>query len=234
MQFLIFTVILLWLSVVTKSEDAKSTLEQVQAGVEATNDIMEVMQDEKFSKSFTKIGKVASKVGPFLSSVGPAIALVTIFLPESPSEELQFMQKEFAKVDANFDRVFSQFGEVKNLIEKTSLKNQYAAFEHTILSLSARLQDMLAAKTRDVGVYNRSFVREYQSSYGGAAFKIWNGMIDDNRVLSDNIPMTAMNFFNNDRKKVQRVMKGVLNLILQGVKVELAFVKAKGLIVITR
>ena len=34
-----------------------------------------------------------------------------------------------------------------------------------------------------------------------------------------------MEYFDNDRKKIQNVMKGVLNLILQGVKVELAYLK---------
>ena len=229
MRVLLFTATLVWLSTATRGQDAQDTLEKVQAGVDATNAIIDVLRDEKFSKTFSKIGEIAGKMGPFLGAIGPAISLVSIFLPQSPSPELQLMKKEFAKVDAKFDQVFTKFAEVENLIEKTSLKNQYAQFEHTILSLSTRLREFLGANTADVSVYKRSFIREYESSYRGATFKIWNGVVEDTRVLSNNIPLTAMDFFDNDRKKVQGIMKGVLNLILQGVKVELAYLKAKEL-----
>ena len=47
-------------------------------------------------------------------------------------------------------------------------------------------------------------------------------------LITNNIPTEAMKYFDNDRKKVQRVMKGTINLILQGVKVELAYEKVKG------
>ena len=229
MRLLLLAVALVWLADETRADDAQDVLDQVNGGVEATNAIVEVLADDKLSKTFGNIGKIATKMGPFLGAVGPAIALVSVFLPASPSPELQFMKEKFAEVDAKFDQVFTQFTEVKNLIEKTGLKAQYSAYEHTILSLSTKLSETLSAPTANVGVYKRSFIREYTSSYDGATFKIWNGMMLDSRVLSDNIPLAAMSYYNNDRKKVQKVMKGVINLILQGIKVELAFLKAKDL-----
>ena len=41
--------------------------------------------------------------------------------------------------------------------------------------------------------------------------------------------MSVMRYTNNDRKRVQNVMKGMMSLILQGVKVELAYLSAKNL-----
>ena len=120
----------------------------------------------KFSDSFKTIRKIAEHTGPFLGANGPVIALVGIFLPQAPSRELRLMKKEFARVDANFDSVFAKFSEVKILIEDKSLKTQYAALEQTILSLSTRLQEYLTSKIADLAVYNGSFVREYESSYG--------------------------------------------------------------------
>ena len=46
-------------------------------------------------------------------------------------------------------------------------------------------------------------------------------------MSTTNIPNEAMEFFDNGRKRVQNVMKGVMNLILQGGKVELAYEKAR-------
>ena len=222
MRLLLFAVAIIWLSADTSADDAKDTLDKVNAGVDAANAIVDVLGDEKFSKNFGKIGEVARKIGPFLKAVGPAIALVGVFMP---SEELRFMKKKFAEVDAKFDQVFQKFAEVENLIQKTGLKAQYAQYEHTILSLSTKLSEILNAPTTDVDVYNRSFILEYTNHYDEPTFKIWNGMMPGTRRLSDNIPLTAMEYFDNDRKKVQKVMKGVLNLILQGVKVELAYLK---------
>ena len=148
MRHLLFTVAIIWLVADTRADNAKDTLEKVNAGVDATNAIVEVLSDEKFSKNFGKIGKIATKMGPFLGAVGPAIALVSVFLPESPSPELQFMKKKFAEVDAKFDQVFQKFAEVENLIQKTGLKSQYAAYEHTILSLSTKLSEFLSAPYR--------------------------------------------------------------------------------------
>ena len=229
MRLILFTMVLFRLTVITKGQDIPSTLKKVRAGIDATNAIVEVLGHDQFSESFKNIGTIAAKAAPFLGAIGPIISLVAIFLPAAPSPEMRELKLRFAQVDAKFDQVFQQFREVKNLIEKTSLKNQYAGFEHTILSLSLKLQKYIAANTADVPVYNRSFVREYMTSYGGATSKLWNGMVEDTLILSSNIPLTAMRYYNNHRKNVQAVMKGVCNLILQGVKVELAFLKAVGL-----
>ncbi|KAK3102247.1 hypothetical protein FSP39_009878 [Pinctada imbricata] len=42
-------------------------------------------------------------------------------------------------------------------------------------------------------------------------------------TLFNNIPKVAKAYTNNNRRKVQKIMKGILNLILQGVKVELTY-----------
>ena len=231
MRLLLFGVVILWLSADTRADngEAKDALDKVNAGVEATNGIMEMLGDDEVTDKFGKIGQIAKKLGPFLGAIGPAIALISVFLPAAPSAEMKYMKKKFAEVDAKFDQVFHEFHAVKNLVMKTGLKAQYAAYEHTILSLSTKLQEYLSADSAYADVYNRSFIREYAYGYDGASYKVWNGMMEKSRVLSDNIAITAMDFFDNDRKEVQRVMKGVLNLLLQGVKVELAFLKARGL-----
>ncbi|XP_033102421.1 uncharacterized protein LOC117105404 [Anneissia japonica] len=208
-------------------EDEKEVLDKVNAGVEAGNAIVEVLSDENLSKTFGKIATIASKIGPFLGAIGPAIALISIFLPDSPSPELQYMKKKFAEMDQKFDKVFTKFEEVENLIQETSLKAQYGEYEHTISALSYRLQQFLSAPTDAVQGQKETFISAYESSYGSATYKLWRGMMEDT-VLSDNIPETAIKYTDNNRGRVQGIMKGVTNLILQGVKVHLSYLKAKG------
>ena len=219
--------ILIWTTRVN-TEDVKETMGKVQEGIGATSEILGVLSETDVSTKFSRIAKVAAKVGPFLGAIGPAISIVTLFFPDSPSAELILMKKEFAKIDSKFDQVFEQFEDVKNLIRETSLNNQYSEYEHSILHLSGILRNLLKSNlTNDTGVYNRSFVTSYRSSYGGATDKLWRGMMKD-MVVSDNIPYGAMIFTKYHRTRVQNIMKGILNLILQGVKVQLAYLKLLG------
>ncbi|XP_033115382.1 uncharacterized protein LOC117115624 isoform X2 [Anneissia japonica] len=208
-------------------ENEQEVLGKVNAGIDAGNAIVEVLSDENLSKTFGKIGEIASKIGPFLGAIGPAISLISIFLPSSPSPEMQFMKKKFAEMDQKFDQVFTKFDEVKNLIQKTSLKAQYGEYEHTISALSHRLEQFLSAPTDAVEGQKATFFTEYESSYSGATYKLWRGMMGKT-VLSDNIPETAITYTKNNRGRVQRMMKGVTNLIIQGVKIHLFYLKAKG------
>ena len=215
-------------SLVYCDDDVKETMEKVQGGIEATSDILEVLSEADVSTKFSKISKMATKVGPFLGAIGPAVSIVTLFLPESPSPELQLMKKEFAKIDAKFDQVFEQFEDVKNLIRETSLKNQYSEYEHSILHLSGILRNILSSKSQqDAQVYNQSFITFYKSSYNGAADKLRRGIMKD-MVVSDNIAEEAKLFTEYHRKRVQNIMRGILNLIMQGVKIHLAYYKLQG------
>ncbi|XP_033115044.1 uncharacterized protein LOC117115383, partial [Anneissia japonica] len=207
--------------------DEEEILGKVNAGVEAGNAIVQVLADENLSKTFGKIGEIASKIGPFLGAIGPAIALITIFLPQSPSPEMQLMKKKFEEMDQKFDQVFEQFDEVKNLIHETSLKAQYGEYDHTISALSHRLEQFLSASAEAVEGQKATFITAYESSYGSATYKLWSGMMGKT-VLSDNIIETAIKYTENDRGRVQKMMKGVANLILQGVKIHLFYLKAKG------
>ena len=75
--------------------------------------------------------------------------------------------------------------------------------------------------------YKGLFIQKYTQSNRLATSSIFQGMMGQGTYYN-NIPLEAMKFYDNDRKKVQKVMKGTIALILQGVKVELAYEKAIG------
>ena len=225
MRLLLFVIAIIWLGNETKASETADITNKVKEGTTVATEIIKALGDDKVSKTFGKIGKIAAKIGPFLGAIGPAIALLGLF---SDSPELTAIKEGFANMDKKFDEVFNKFDEVDNLIRETSLKTQYVSYEHTILSLSRYLQRMLSAPTKqEAASYKNIFIQKYDSSDKLATSNIWQGMMGEG-VFSTNIPKEAMKFFDNDRKRVQKVMKGTINLILQGVKVELAYEKAKG------
>ena len=225
MRLLLFAIAIIWFGNETRASETADITAKVEKGTEVATEIIKTLGDEKVSKTFGKIGQIASKIGPFLGAIGPAIALLGLF---SDSPELSAIKEGFANMDKKFNAVFDKFDEVNNLIRETSLKTQYVQYEHTILALSRLLQRMLSSKTKeDAAAYKDIFVEKYASSDELATANVWLGMMVKG-VFSVNIPHEAMKYFANDRKKVQKVMKGTINLILQGVKVELAYEKARG------
>ena len=210
--------------------DIKDNSDKIQAGLDAGTAIMEFLGDDNFSDTFGKIGSMAAKLGPFLGAIGPVFALINVFLPGKPSAELAFMKKKFAEMDRKFDQVFNQFRDVKYLIEESTLNIQYAPYEHTVIALSKNLHKMLAANISETDVHRRSFITHYESGYNDATNKLLAGMMETNSfMLSKHIPTAAMKYTENNRKRVQNIMKGMTNLILQGVKVELGYFSAKNL-----
>ena len=225
MRLLLFAIAIIWLGKKAMTSNVRDIQDKVKEGTTVATEIIQALGDDKVSKTFGKIGKIAAKIGPFLGAIGPAISLLSLF---SDTPEMTAIKDGFAKMDAKFDEVFNKFNEVHNLIRETSLKNQYASYEHTIRSLSTYLQRMLSAPTKkQAATYKAIFIEKYTHSDRLATSKILQGMMGEG-VMSANIPTEAMKFFDNDRKKVQKVIKGTINLILQGVKVELAYEKAIG------
>ena len=225
MRLLLFAIVIIWLGSATRASDIRDIQDKVLEGTSVVTEIITALGDDKVSKTFGKIGEIAAKIGPFLGAIGPAIALLGLF---SDTPELTAIKEGFANMDKKFDEVFDKFDELDNLIQETSLNAQYVSYEHTILSLSGWLQEMLSADTtEDAEAYKNIFIDKYSNSDTLATSNIWQGMMSEG-VFSTNIPTEAMKFFDNDRKKVQKVLKGTINLILQGVKVELAYEKATG------
>ena len=224
-----FFIILVFSSVAIHlaSGDAKSAAAKVQAGITAGTKILELFNSNSTTKFVSALGKFSKGIGPFLGALGPLLSLVTLFLPSTPSKEMQKMTKEFAKIDANFDHVFNQFGEVKNLIMKTSLQSQYSQYEHHVLYLSNLLNELMNASPETVDKKKLEFATEAGRQPTKALTTLYRYMMTQSH-LSHNIPQTAMQYTDYNRKKVQTLMKGMLNLITQGVKIRLAYLKVKG------
>ena len=224
MRLLLFTFAIIWLGKI-RASDIRDIEDKVKEGTTATTEIIKALGDDKVSKTFGKIGKVAAKIGPFLGAIGPAVALLSLF---SDTPELTAIKEGFANMDKKFDEVFNKFDEVDNLIRETSLKDQYASHELTIETHSRILREMLSASNKtNAEHYKRIFIEKYAHSKRIATYMIFQGMMEEGNYYK-NIPLEAMKFYDNDRKKVQKVMKGTIALILQGVKVELAYEKAIG------
>lgn len=216
------------IAVIADDGDIKDVLDKVEKGTDAAKELIDVMSTATETLGvLSKFSKFGGPVGIFLGSIGPVLSIISIFLPERPSEELLFMKEKFAEMDAKFDQVFNRFGDVENLIREKALKGQYGEYEQNIVALSDKLQMYLSAPQNAAESMKRQFIRNYESYYDSSALKLYNGIIKGH-ALSDDIPGTVMQYTKYDRKMFRKIMTSLLNVIVQGVKVQIAYLNMKG------
>ena len=110
---------------------------------------------------------------------------------------------------------------------KTSLRNQYGLYERRILWLSDKLQNLLNSDNATMRARKHLFLSAYNTVNNEPTMSLYRYVMEKG-AISDNIPKVAMAYTHNHRRKVQDLLKGVLNLILQGAKIHLAYLKLKG------
>ena len=227
----------LWLAVIfiptllVRCHDTSTDTARVGAGVDAGKGIFDILAETKSDvtkKSSTiaeKLGSVAGKIAPFLGALGPAFTLISHFIDKTPTAHEKFVTEEFSKIDKNFDKVFEKMKGLENLIAKTSLQNQYHELEKQIISQSQKLQDVLQANPKTFEDRKRYFLRSQESlTCNQPAFTLYRFMLKEG-TFSNNIPLLAMKYTENNRREVQKLLTGVLWLIIKGVKIHLSYIK---------
>ena len=208
----------------TSGQDPNSEMKKAEKGIEAGIAILSMFDSDYTTKFVSYLGKVSKAISPFLGALGPVLSLVTLFLPKTPSDKMKNITKQFAEIDGHFDHVFNKFGEVKNLIKKTSLKNQYGQYQRSIIAVSEKLKDLINA-TKDTADDRKNMFLVASKCDANEAITVLLRYMFTEGSFSDNIPKAAMEYTNFNRRKVQKLIKGMLSLITQGVKINLANTK---------
>ncbi|KAK3094525.1 hypothetical protein FSP39_002862 [Pinctada imbricata] len=196
---------------------------KLQTGVEAGNAIVSAIGSDTHSTRFHTIGKIAKNFAPFLGAIGPALGFINMFIAKGPSPELQLMLREFARINAKFDQVFSKIDELETVIIEKAIKSQYGKYQSKISALSHLLNNFLNVSSNGASDGTREsrknkFLEEYNKSDTTATLELWQGMMSQ-RVLRDYIPESVAKYTSNHRLQTQNILKRVLNSIIQGVNV---------------
>ena len=206
------------------------TVTKVKDGIDAGNAILDAIATDTSSSFYGKIGSIAKHLAPFLGAVG---SLLDFFIPEGPSPELQYMIEQFALVNDRFDQVFAGLDSVKALVIEKAVKGQYGQYQGEVYALSELLSQVIDAKANNLGNSTiegrkQAFLYEYGkvSLYTGLQ-SLYLGMMEKTHLLI-HIPSAVRRYTDDDRVRTQNMMKGVLSVILKGVKVMMAHDQFKG------
>jgi len=188
---------------------------KIKAGVDIADKLTKLIADGKFRES---IKGLASGISPWLGFVGPLIDL----LDNSDSAELAYMKTQFKKVISKLDSFMVEFAEVKKLIDWRTTQGKYSDAEQDITALSAYLSRYVGATSKTKKGFKNRFELNYRSTYQASAFKLYEGIVRK-RTLSGNLIKASLKYTGNHRRKNQRFMLSLLQLVMQGAQVELSF-----------
>ena len=209
-----------------KPIDPTTVLPKVEKGIEAAKEIMSIFEASSTSKFITTLGKVSKAIGPFLGALGPVLSLVTLFLPKSTDPNMKNITNEFAEIDGQFDKVFNKFGEIGDLIKKKAIMTQYSKYENEIHHAFRKLESLMKAEKATVNARKDKLIKASGPKIDLALHTLYDSVARvHGRKLSDFIPNAVMDYTNYHRKKVQNMMKGMLNIITQGAKAHIAYQK---------
>ncbi|CAC5403982.1 unnamed protein product [Mytilus coruscus] len=193
--------------------------EQVTAGLELGKGIAELLEKKEFRNSLTKIGK---SIGPYLGALGPFIGVVMAFIP-SESEELAFMKNMMNTIDNRLDRIDNRFNDIERLIQWNVVQVNFGQLEQRINAVSREFKYIYAVP--QAAVQNRKiiFIANYDGDYQNSGTKLYQAIVQKQGTFQEDLGTSVLRYTQNDRKKTQVFLLGVMQLLLQAVKVELGY-----------
>ena len=196
---------------------------KINTGLQLGKEIAGLLDDKAFTNSLAKIG---ASIGPYLGAIGPFIGFVMAFIP-SESVELKFMKNMMKQIDNRFDRVDSSFTKVLRLIDWNAVKVNFGQIKQKILAMSNEYQFIYEVPKTAVENRKIIFVNHYDSDYQNSGTKLYQAVIHKQGTFQENLGTCVMRYTKNDRKLTQEFLLGIMKLMLQATKIELAYLQIK-------
>lgn len=195
---------------------------QIRSGLDTGKAIGEAMEKKLFKDSLEKIGK---SIGGYLGMLGPFVSFVLGFIPGSESAELRYMKEMMTQIENRFDRIDSQLDDVKRLINWNPIRVKFGEIEQIIESMSMEFQHLYKGSTNYLNAAEsrkEHFVSTYKADYHNSGYKLYRAIVSGG-VFEIPLGDSIIDFTKYDRKKTQMFLFGIMQLLLQAAKVEIAY-----------
>ncbi|CAH1802276.1 unnamed protein product, partial [Owenia fusiformis] len=223
---------LIWLLIVVilasieqnRSEISDDDKAKIEKGFEAGKAILDLITNKDFKEALTEIGK---SIAPFLGAFGPFLSLILAFIPGADSAELAYLKEMMKNIDNRFNRLDSRFDEVQRMIDWTKVAVNFGQIEQKILAMDVEFK-LLYTGGAPAANKKQVFITHFESDYQLSGLKLYNAIVHTQGTFQENLGESVMRYTKNDRKKTRDFLLGIMRLLIQGAKVELAYYKAKG------
>ncbi|CAH1772246.1 unnamed protein product [Owenia fusiformis] len=198
---------------------------KIDKGLTAGHEIFNYIADKKFSESLTKI---SSAIGPFLGAFGPFVSLVLTFVPSSDTAVVQLLTGMMDRIENRFDQVDSRFDEIKRLVEWTDEAVNFGQIEQKIWAMNVAYRRLYRGNgTGEAANRKQAYIDEFDNNYQQSGINLYHAIVNKHGTFQENLGESIMRFTDYDRKKTQDFLLGILRLILNAAKIEIAYYNVK-------
>jgi hypothetical protein len=197
----------------------------INDGLRAAATLSDFIEKRDFTKTLTQLTKA---IGPYLGAIGPVVGLIIGLFGNKEPAQFTFMKQMLKHIDTRFDRIDGQFSDVNRKIDYVHVQIEFGIIEQKIFAVGAQFEKLYNAPSTAAKHMKRIFISNYESDFQNSGQKLYDGIMNSNNVFTESLGEAAMQYTENDRKKTQVFMLGLLKLLLQASKIELAYLKAKG------
>ncbi|XP_071178588.1 uncharacterized protein [Mytilus edulis] len=193
--------------------------EAVTSGLETGKEIGELLSNKRFKSSLVKITR---GIGPYLGALGPFVGIVLALNPIE-SEELSLMKDMMKNIDNRLDQVDNRFNDIERLIKWNVVQINFGQIEQRIKAVSREFQYIY--NVPEAAVQNRKelYIWSYKSDYQNSGTKLYQAIVERQGTFQEDLGTSVLRFTRNNRKMTQLFLTGVMQLLLQAVKVELGY-----------
>lgn len=180
-------------------------------------------EPSKQLSSFKKLTTSLSVATHLAGAVFHLVSLIKTFTGDNESDELKFLKDQFNVVNTKMDALDYDFSEVKDLIDWSVVRVNFGEYERRIKATDRILQDYIESPLGVRNIFEDIFVRNFEMHNADAALKMYNGLVNENRVFGENLFAVARRFYQNDRLKVAEFGAYVCRIIQRGLNHEAAY-----------
>ncbi|VDI52207.1 uncharacterized protein [Mytilus edulis] len=214
--FMVILLLILPRPAVSISEEIR---EAVTSGLEIGKEIGELLSNKQFTSSLAKIAK---GIGPYLGALGPFVGIVLAFIPIE-SEELSFMKDMMKNIDNRLDQVDNRFNDIERLIKWNVVQVNFGQIEQRIKAVSREFEHIYNVPETAVQNQKELYIWSYKSDYQNSGTKLYQAIVLKQGTFQEDLGTSVLRYTKNYCYKTRIFLTGVMQLLLQAVKVELGF-----------
>ena len=200
------------------------TVAQINAGFTAAEKLVEFINSKNFHGALTKLSQT---IGPYLGAIGPLVAFGLAFA-NTESPELKAIKALARRVDEGFDRIDSQFADIRREINWLPTRINFMAIEQKIRAIQDQFEHLTSVQASAYENQKVIYIMNYESDYQNSGTKLYDAILNENHLYGNGILRSVMEYTRYDRKKYRIFTLGLLKLLLMTSKLELAYLELKG------
>ncbi|CAC5390043.1 unnamed protein product [Mytilus coruscus] len=194
-------------------------LNLVKSGLETGKGIAALIEAANFGQTLAQIGK---SIGPYLGAIGPFIGLISVFIP-SESKELSYMKEMMKYIDNRFDQMDKRFDSIEQMIKWNVVQVNFGQIEQRIKAMAREYRYLYIVPPAAVENRKKIYISNYESDYQNSGTKLYQSIVNEQGTLQEDLGTSVLRYTDSDRKKTQLFLLGVMQLLLQSIKIELAY-----------